>query len=115
MTAPAPTAHIAPVLRTAPQSAALVKQLDLKYVMKLKSFLLMVIPGAFLLLQPRINAQTDLDLPLASQAAQVKQQFRDALIEHSCYVREHGEDMPAVRDWVWPNSAGGNTPAEAGD
>jgi xylulose-5-phosphate/fructose-6-phosphate phosphoketolase len=43
-------------------------------------------------------------------AAHVKQQFRDALIEHSRYVREHGEDMPQIRDWVWPNSAAG-TPA----
>jgi xylulose-5-phosphate/fructose-6-phosphate phosphoketolase len=52
-------------------------------------------------------------LPVA--AAQVKQQFRDALIEHSRYVREHGEDMPQIRDWVWPNSTGGTTPREAGD
>jgi len=48
-------------------------------------------------------------------AAHVKQQFRDALIEHSRYVREHGEDMPQIRDWVWPNSAGATTLREAGD
>lgn len=35
-------------------------------------------------------------------AAHVKQQFRDALIEHTRYVREHGEDMPQIRNWVWP-------------
>src|SRR5256885_760252 len=29
---------------------------------------------------------------LATKAAPVKQQFRDKLIEHSRYVREHGED-----------------------
>lgn len=52
---------------------------------------------------------------LATKAAQVKQQFRDKLIEHSRYVREYGEDMPEIQEWVWPNSAGGNTPAEAGD
>jgi xylulose-5-phosphate/fructose-6-phosphate phosphoketolase len=51
---------------------------------------------------------------LSITAAQIKQQFRDALIEHSHYVREFGEDMPAIRDWVWPNSAGGQTPAEPG-
>jgi xylulose-5-phosphate/fructose-6-phosphate phosphoketolase len=39
-----------------------------------------------------------LDIP----AAHIKQEFRDALIEHSRYVREHGEDMPEIRDWVWP-------------
>jgi xylulose-5-phosphate/fructose-6-phosphate phosphoketolase len=48
-------------------------------------------------------------------AAHVKQEFRDTLIEHSRYVREHGEDMPQIRDWVWPNSAAGTTPRQAGD
>jgi xylulose-5-phosphate/fructose-6-phosphate phosphoketolase len=38
-------------------------------------------------------------------AAHVKQRFRDALLEHSRYVREHGEDMPQIRDWVWPYHA----------
>jgi xylulose-5-phosphate/fructose-6-phosphate phosphoketolase len=42
---------------------------------------------------------------LGVTAAHVKQQFRDALIEHTRYVREHGEDMPQIRDWVWPASA----------
>ncbi|MBR1282900.1 phosphoketolase family protein [Bradyrhizobium sp. AUGA SZCCT0177] len=41
---------------------------------------------------------------LGIAAAHIKQQFRDALIEHSHYVREHGEDMPQVRNWVWPNN-----------
>jgi xylulose-5-phosphate/fructose-6-phosphate phosphoketolase len=39
---------------------------------------------------------------LATKAAHIKQQFRDALIEHTRYVREHGEDMPQIRDWKWP-------------
>jgi xylulose-5-phosphate/fructose-6-phosphate phosphoketolase len=52
---------------------------------------------------------------LGIAAANVKQEFGNALIEHSRYVREHGEDMPQIRDWVWPNSAGGTTPREAGD
>ncbi len=52
---------------------------------------------------------------LSIAAAHVKQEFRDALIEHSRYVREHGEDMPQIRDWVWPNSAAGTPPREAGD
>ncbi|MES1149288.1 MAG: phosphoketolase family protein, partial [Bradyrhizobium guangdongense] len=41
---------------------------------------------------------------LAAKAAHAKQQFRDALLAHSAYVREHGEDMPEIRDWVWPSS-----------
>jgi xylulose-5-phosphate/fructose-6-phosphate phosphoketolase len=52
---------------------------------------------------------------LSVSVAHVKQKFRDALIEHSRYVRQHGEDMPEIRGWVWPNSAGGTTPKEAGD
>ena len=44
---------------------------------------------------------------LVTKAAHVKQQFRDALIEHARYVREHGEDMPQIRDWVWPKNADG--------
>jgi len=24
------------------------------------------------------------------------------LIEHTRYVREHGEDMPQIRNWIWP-------------
>ncbi|WFU29278.1 phosphoketolase family protein [Bradyrhizobium brasilense] len=51
---------------------------------------------------------------LAAKAAQIKQGYRDALIAHARYVREHGEDMPEVRDWVWPNGTGGATPAKSG-
>jgi xylulose-5-phosphate/fructose-6-phosphate phosphoketolase len=39
---------------------------------------------------------------LGVAAAHIKQQFRDALIEHTHYVRQHGEDMPQIRDWKWP-------------
>jgi len=52
---------------------------------------------------------------LGSAAAHIKQQFRDALIQHSHYVREHGEDMPQIRDWVWPSSAARQSSAPAGD
>ncbi|KWV60626.1 phosphoketolase [Bradyrhizobium macuxiense] len=47
-------------------------------------------------------------------AAHIKQQFRDTLIEHSRYVREHGEDMPQIRDWVWPYGAAGTTAHTSG-
>lgn len=39
---------------------------------------------------------------LGTAAARVKQEFRDALIEHALYIRQHGEDMPRIRDWAWP-------------
>jgi len=51
---------------------------------------------------------------LSVKAAHVTQQFRDALIEHSRYVHEHGEDMPQIRDWVWSYSAAGQ-PSQPGN
>ena len=35
-------------------------------------------------------------------AAYAKQAIRDRLIEHAQYIAEHGDDLPAVRDWQWP-------------
>ncbi len=48
---------------------------------------------------------------LAVKAAHVKQALRAKLIEHSRYIRMHGEDMPEVRDWSWPYERA----AKAGD
>jgi len=39
---------------------------------------------------------------LGVTAAHIKQQFRNALIEHTRYVRSHGEDMPEIQGWKWP-------------
>jgi xylulose-5-phosphate/fructose-6-phosphate phosphoketolase len=38
---------------------------------------------------------------LGPVAAYAKQAIRDKLIEHARYIREHGEDLPEVRDWYW--------------
>ncbi|HEY1934663.1 MAG TPA: phosphoketolase family protein [Acetobacteraceae bacterium] len=38
---------------------------------------------------------------LGYMAAYAKQAMRDKLIEHQRYIREHGEDMPEVRNWRW--------------
>lgn len=42
---------------------------------------------------------------LGAAAAKVKQHFRDKLIEHKRYIREHGEDMPEIAEWQWPYGA----------
>jgi xylulose-5-phosphate/fructose-6-phosphate phosphoketolase len=36
----------------------------------------------------------------------------DARIRARAWTREHGEDIPEVRDWVWPDV--GETGTEAG-
>jgi xylulose-5-phosphate/fructose-6-phosphate phosphoketolase len=40
---------------------------------------------------------------LAVRAAHVKQRMRDKRTEHRSYIREHGEDMPEIRNWRWPD------------
>jgi xylulose-5-phosphate/fructose-6-phosphate phosphoketolase len=39
---------------------------------------------------------------LGSRYAHLRQAMADKLVEHRSYIREHGIDMPAVRDWRWP-------------
>jgi len=38
---------------------------------------------------------------LGPAAAYAKQAIRDKLIEHAEYIREHGEDLPEIRNWRW--------------
>lgn len=39
---------------------------------------------------------------LSNQAAYIKQDLQNKLIDHANYIRKHGDDMPAIRDWKWP-------------
>jgi xylulose-5-phosphate/fructose-6-phosphate phosphoketolase len=38
---------------------------------------------------------------LGEKAAYARQWVRDRLIDHKAYIREHGEDLPDVRNWKW--------------
>ena len=40
---------------------------------------------------------------LQRTGAHFKQLLRDRLIEHKQYIIQHGDDMPAIRDWKWPH------------
>jgi xylulose-5-phosphate/fructose-6-phosphate phosphoketolase len=39
---------------------------------------------------------------LAGRAAHLRQDMEDRRLRARAYTREHGEDDPAIRDWVWP-------------
>jgi xylulose-5-phosphate/fructose-6-phosphate phosphoketolase len=41
---------------------------------------------------------------LGVRAAGLRQAMVDERLRHRAYTREHGEDMPDVRDWAWPAS-----------
>lgn len=38
---------------------------------------------------------------LGQRAATVRQLMVDKRTEHRAYIREHGEDLPEIRDWTW--------------
>jgi xylulose-5-phosphate/fructose-6-phosphate phosphoketolase len=42
---------------------------------------------------------------LGERAAGLRQQMADERLRHRAYTREHGDDPPDVRDWVWPGAA----------
>jgi xylulose-5-phosphate/fructose-6-phosphate phosphoketolase len=39
---------------------------------------------------------------LGERAAQLRQRMVDTRARHHTWTREHGEDLPEVRDWAWP-------------
>ena len=48
---------------------------------------------------------------LASRAAHIRQAMQNKRIEHTAYIRRHGDDMPEVKEWKWgARATGGTTP-----
>jgi xylulose-5-phosphate/fructose-6-phosphate phosphoketolase len=39
---------------------------------------------------------------LSVRAAHLKQLMRDKRVQHHQYIRDHGDDMPEIKDWKWP-------------
>jgi xylulose-5-phosphate/fructose-6-phosphate phosphoketolase len=39
---------------------------------------------------------------LQASGAHARQAWRNKLIEHRLWISEHGDDMPEIRDWIWP-------------
>jgi xylulose-5-phosphate/fructose-6-phosphate phosphoketolase len=45
---------------------------------------------------------------LGARAAYVKQEAQDRLVDHRRYIVTHGQDMPEIRNWRWPDVQGGH-------
>ena len=43
---------------------------------------------------------------LAVRHAALRQQMQDERLRARAYTREHGEDVPEIRDWTWPRAHG---------
>jgi xylulose-5-phosphate/fructose-6-phosphate phosphoketolase len=50
---------------------------------------------------------------LGSRVAYARQHIRDKLIDHKSYIRQHGQDMPEVREWRWSPSQPSNVSTRA--
>ena len=40
---------------------------------------------------------------LGNRASALNQWCKDKLVEHKEYIKEYGEDMPEIKNWVWSN------------
>jgi xylulose-5-phosphate/fructose-6-phosphate phosphoketolase len=39
---------------------------------------------------------------VGSRGEYLRQRLQDKLVEHKQYIDQYGEDMPEIRNWVWP-------------
>ena len=51
---------------------------------------------------------------LQSKCATLRQQMVDKRLAAREYTREHGDDIPEVRDWVWPDAHGAQVKSKIG-
>jgi len=61
------------------------------------------------------NSVIDVLPGLGVRAAYVKQALRDKLRAHHDYIREHGDDLPEVRDWQWGAATSSTQPPARAD
>lgn len=45
---------------------------------------------------------------LEAKCAYIRDMAENKLIDHNHYIREHGDDMPEIRNWVWEKFPGSN-------
>jgi xylulose-5-phosphate/fructose-6-phosphate phosphoketolase len=50
---------------------------------------------------------------LQARGGEARELLRNRLIEHAIHIREHGEDLPEVRDWQWGAGEGPQVHTEA--
>ena len=44
--------------------------------------------------------------PLGNRGAYLVQRMNDKLVEHRQYIKDHGVDLPEIREWKWNNGKG---------
>ena len=47
---------------------------------------------------------------IGTQGNYLLQELQDKLVEHRQYITRHGQDLPEIRNWKWPDEAAPNAP-----